>query len=319
MGERRQTFGQGVVMTAVILDGRKLAEEIKGKIKKEVELFKKDGIEPCLSTILVSNDPASKIYVNIKHKNCEEVGIKSKNFQFPEDTKQEELIKFIGKLNEDKSVHGILLQLPLPKQIDENKAISAISPEKDVDGLHPVNMGKLIRGESSIIPCTPFGIQQLLIKNGYDPSGKHVVICGRSNIVGKPLAALLIQKKYGANATVTLCHTGTKNLSYFTKQADILVVAIGSPKTITANMVKEEAIVIDVGINKIPDPNTKSGYRLVGDVDFDTVKEKAGAITPVPGGVGPLTVVMLLYNTLLTASLQTDHELSYDLKNLFEH
>ncbi|MEM3437097.1 MAG: bifunctional methylenetetrahydrofolate dehydrogenase/methenyltetrahydrofolate cyclohydrolase FolD, partial [Nitrososphaerales archaeon] len=305
--------------TAVILDGRKLAEEIKSKIKKEVELFKKDGIAPCLSTILVSNDPASKIYVNIKHKNCEEVGIKSKNFQFREDTKQEELIKFIGELNEDKSVHGILLQLPLPKQINENKAISVISPEKDVDGLHPVNMGKLIRGEPSIIPCTPFGIQQLLIKNGYDPSGKHVVICGRSNLVGKPLAALLMQKKKGANATVTICHTGTKNLSYFTKQADILVVAIGSPKAITADMVKEEAIVIDVGINKIPDSNTKSGYRLVGDTDFEAIKEKVRAITPVPGGVGPLTVAMLLYNTLLATSIQTKHELSHDLKSLFEY
>lgn len=306
-------------MTAVILDGRKLAEEIKSIIKKEVELFKKDGIEPCLSTILVSDDPASKIYVNIKHKNCEEVGIKSKNYDFPEDTKEEKLIEFIGELNEDKSIHGILLQLPLPKQIDEHKVISTISPEKDVDGLHPLNMGKLIRGESSMIPCTPFGIQQLLVKSGYDPSGKHVVICGRSNLVGKPLAALLMQKKYGANATVTICHTGTKNLSYFTKQADILVVAIGNPKIITADMVKEGAVVIDVGINKVPDATSKSGYRLVGDTDFEKIKEKAKAITPVPGGVGPLTVAILLYNTLLATSIQTKHELSHNLKNLFEY
>jgi methylenetetrahydrofolate dehydrogenase (NADP+)/methenyltetrahydrofolate cyclohydrolase len=306
-------------MTAVILDGRKLSEEIKSKIRDEVKLFKKDDIEPCLATILVGNDPASKIYLNIKHKNCEEVGVKSENYQLPEDIKQEKLIELIEELNENKNIHGILLQLPLPKQIDEQKAIFAISPEKDVDGLHPVNMGKLLRGESCVIPCTPFGIQQLLIRNGYDPSGKHVVICGRSNLVGKPLAALLMQKKEGANATVTICHTGTKNLSYFTKQADILVVAIGSPSAITADMIKEGAVVIDVGINKVPDATAKSGYRLVGDTDFEMIKERAKAITPVPGGVGPLTVAMLLCNTLLVTSMQTKHELSHELKNLFYH
>jgi methylenetetrahydrofolate dehydrogenase (NADP+)/methenyltetrahydrofolate cyclohydrolase len=307
------------MMTAVIIDGRKISEEIKNKIRNEVELFKKDGIEPCLATILVGEDPASKIYLNIKHKNCEEVEIKSKNYQLPEDTKEDGLIKFIEDLNEDKSIHGILLQLPVPKRIDEHKAISAISPEKDADGLHPVNMGKLLRGESCIIPCTPFGVQQLLMKSGYNPSGKHVVICGRSNLVGKPLAALLMQKKEGANATVTICHTGTKNISYFTKQADILVVAMGSPKAITADMVKEGAVVIDVGINKVPDATAKSGYRLVGDTDFETIKEKVRAITPVPGGVGPITVAMLLYNTLLATSVQTKHELSQDIKNLFKH
>ncbi|MCP8317051.1 MAG: bifunctional 5,10-methylenetetrahydrofolate dehydrogenase/5,10-methenyltetrahydrofolate cyclohydrolase, partial [archaeon] len=200
-----------------------------------------------------------------------------------------------------------------------HKVISAISPEKDVDGLHPVNMGKLLRGESCIIPCTPYGIQQLLIKSGYDPRGKHVVICGRSNLVGKPLAALLMQKKEGADATVTICHTGTKNISSFTKQADILVVAMGSPKAITADMIKKGAIVIDVGINKIPDSTSKSGYRLVGDTDFETIKEKAEATTPVPGGVGPMTVTMLLHNTLIATSKQTKRELKYDIKKLFGH
>ncbi|MCP8317513.1 MAG: bifunctional methylenetetrahydrofolate dehydrogenase/methenyltetrahydrofolate cyclohydrolase FolD [archaeon] len=298
-------------MTAVIIDGKKLSEEIKSNIKDEVELFKKDGIEPCLATILVGEDPASKIYLRIKHKNCEEVGIKSKNYQLSEDIKEDRLIEFIKELNEDESVHGILLQLPLPQRIDEHKVISAISPEKDVDGLHPVNMGKLLRGESCIIPCTPYGIQKLLMKSGYDPEGKHVVICGRSNLVGKPLAALLMQKKEGANATVTICHTGTKNMSSYTKQADILVAAMGSPKVITADMIKKGAIVIDVGINKIIDATTKSGYRLVGDTDFETIKEKAEAITPVPGGVGPMTAAMLLYNTLIATSKQTKHELRY--------
>ncbi|MGQ9469523.1 MAG: bifunctional methylenetetrahydrofolate dehydrogenase/methenyltetrahydrofolate cyclohydrolase FolD [Nitrososphaerales archaeon] len=306
-------------MTAVIINGRKLSEEIKSKIRNEVESFKKDGIEPCLATILVGEDPASKIYLKTKHKNCEEVGIKSKNYELPEDIEEEKLIEFIEELNKDKSVHGILLQLPLPQQLDEGKVISAISPEKDVDGLHPVNMGKLLRGEPCTVPCTPHGIQQLLMKSGYDPGGKHVVICGRSNLVGKPLAALLMQKKEGANATVTVCHTGTKDISSFAKQADILIAAMGSPKAITADMIKEGAIVIDVGINKIPDATTKSGYRLIGDTDFETMKEKAGAITPVPGGVGPMTVAMLLYNTLIVTSNQTKHELSYDIKKLFGH
>jgi methylenetetrahydrofolate dehydrogenase (NADP+)/methenyltetrahydrofolate cyclohydrolase len=221
--------------------------------------------------------------------------------RLPADTPEEKVLQTVDKLNKDTKFHGILVQLPLPKHISTDKVISYISAEKDVDGFHPVNVGKALRGEPCPLPCTPHGVQQLLIRSGNNPDGKHVVICGRSNLVGKPLAAILMQKKKGANATVTICHTGTKDIGYFARQADIVVAAMGSPKAITADMVRDGAVVIDVGVNRVEDKTREKGFRLVGDVDFDAIKEKAAAITPVPGGVGPMTVTMLLMNTVEAA------------------
>jgi methylenetetrahydrofolate dehydrogenase (NADP+)/methenyltetrahydrofolate cyclohydrolase len=231
------------------------------------------------------------------------VGIFSETFHLPQSTSQGELLGLVDRLNADPRFHGILVQLPLPGQIDEGAVLMAIRPEKDVDAIHPVNVGKLAQGNPDFVPGTPGGVQQLLLRNGYDPGGKHVVICGRSNIVGKPLAMLLTQKRAGANATVTICHTGTPDLGKMTRQADILVAAMGSPKTITPDMVKEQAVVVDVGINRVADPTRKSGYRLEGDVDFEAVSEKVEAIAPVPGGVGPMTIALLLVNTVTAARI----------------
>lgn len=289
-------------MTATLIDGKQMAEEIRAEIARDVAaLAERSGIKPGLAAVLVGEDPASAIYVRNKRRACEEAGIFSETFDMPASTKQDELLAVVERLNADDRFHGILVQLPLPPQIDERAVIMTIDPDKDVDGLHPTNGGRLLEGRPRFLPATPAGVQVMLMRTGNDPSGKHVVIVGRSNIVGKPLAALLMQKAEGANATVTVCHTGTPDIGALTRQADILVAAMGRPYAITADMVHEGAVVIDVGLNRVEDATKKTGYRLAGDVDFDAVAEKASAITPVPGGVGPMTIAMLLTNTLRAA------------------
>ena len=263
-----------------------------------MEIQQKHGVTPGLAAILVGDDPASAIYVRNKRRACDEVGMFSDSILLPEESTNDQVMACVQSLNHDPRFHGILIQLPLPPQVDERLIIESLDPNKDVDGLHPFNMGKLVQGSADFVPGTPAGIQQILLRNGHDPEGANVVVCGRSDIVGKPMALLLIQRAGGANATVTVCHTRTKNLAEITRQADILVAAIGRPCAITADMVKVGAVVIDVGINRVDDASRKRGYRLIGDVDFETVSEKAAAITPVPGGVGPMTIAMLLVNTL---------------------
>jgi len=287
--------------TAKLMDGVKLAAEIRAEMKAEIEALAKKGVTPGLAVVLVGEDPGSQIYVRNKRKACAELGIASFAHDFPADYTEKKLLKLIERLNADPRVHGILVQSPVPKHIDEQKVLNAIDPAKDVDGFHPVSKGKLLNGEDCFVACTPAGCRELLLRYGCPPAGKHVVIVGRSNIVGKPLAALLVQKAAGANATVTVCHSGTKKLSAITKQADILIAAIGVPQFIKGNMVKDGVVVVDVGMNRIPDATKKSGTRLVGDVDFDAVSKKAKAITPVPGGVGPMTITMLLQNTVTAA------------------
>ncbi|PCJ53529.1 MAG: bifunctional methylenetetrahydrofolate dehydrogenase/methenyltetrahydrofolate cyclohydrolase FolD [Candidatus Hydrogenedentota bacterium] len=286
---------------AKIIDGNKIAAEIKGEIALDVKKLARRKITPGLAVVLVGEDPASQVYVRMKKRDCTEVGILSFDFDLPKSCSEKRLLTLIAKLNKDPKVHGILVQLPLPKQISEAKVLNAIDPVKDVDGFHPINVGKLLNGEKAFLPCTPHGCQQLLMRSGYDPAGKHVVVVGRSNIVGKPMAAILMQKAAGANATVTVCHSRTKNIAKFTQQADILIAAIGVPGFIKSRMVKQGVIVIDVGVNRVEDATKKAGYRLVGDVDFKNVSKKARAITPVPGGVGPMTRTMLLLNTLEAA------------------
>ncbi len=289
---------------AKILDGAATSKKIRAEVARDVaEMQAKHGVTPGLAAVLVGDDPASAIYVRNKGRACEEVGMFSETFHLPEATSETELLQLVDRLNGDPRFHGILMQLPLPKHIDEARVLIALDPGKDVDALHPANVGKLTQGNPDFLPATPGGVQQILLRNGYDPGGKHVVICGRSNIVGKPLAMLLMQKQAGANATVTVCHTGTKNLAKVTRQADILVAAMGRAKAITGEMVRDGAVVVDVGINRVPDASRKSGYRLVGDVDFEVVSEVAEAITPVPGGVGPMTIALLLVNTLTAARL----------------
>ena len=292
-------------MSAQIIDGFEIARQERERVARETALLKEKGITPCLAVILVGENPASVSYVTGKEKALAEVGMKDKSIRLPESTTEQELLKIIDELNNDKSVHGILVQLPLPKHIDEEKVIMAISSEKDVDGFHPVSVGNMMIGKKSYLPCTPHGVLVLLKTMNIETNGKHAVIVGRSNIVGKPLAILLARKE--ANSTVTICHTGTKDIASFTKQADILIAAVGRPNTITADMVKPGATVIDVGVNRIPDDTKKSGFRLVGDVDFDAVKEVASFITPVPRGVGPMTIAMLMHNTL-EAALNTLEE-----------
>ena len=286
---------------AKLIDGKKIATEIREEIARAVQALRKRRIVPGLAVVLVGNDPASQIYVRMKKRTCGELGIASFDHDLPKNCSEKRLLQLIDKLNTDPTVHGILVQLPLPPQISETKVLNAIDPAKDVDGFHPVNVGKLLNGEATLLPCTPHGCQELLLRSGYDPAGKHVVILGRSNLVGKPMAAILMQKAKGANATVTVCHSRTKKLAAITKQADILIAAIGSPNFVTSRMVKEGVVVIDVGTNRIPDKTKKSGYRLVGDVDFKNVSKKARAITPVPGGVGPMTITMLMQNTVEAA------------------
>jgi len=289
---------------ARILDGAALAMDVRADVAAGVlEMQQKHQVTPGLAAVLVGGDPASAIYVRNKGRACDEVRMFSETFRMPATTTQSEIVVLIERLNHDPRFHGILVQLPLPEQINEEATIDTVSPAKDVDGIHPFNLGKLVQGSPIFIPCTPAGVQQILLRSGYNPSAKHVVICGRSNIVGKPLATLLLQRREGSNATVTICHTRTKNLAEITRQADILVAAMGQPEAITADMVREGAVVIDVGINRVSDASRKQGYRLVGDVDFEAVAEKVEAITPVPGGVGPMTIAMLLVNTLTAARI----------------
>lgn len=288
-------------MTAKIIDGQQVAATIREELKTEVHNLKARGITPGLGVILVGDDPASKSYVTAKERACKEIGLFSDDNRLGAATAQAELLALVSRMNADRKIHGILVQLPLPKHLNESEVLLAINPDKDVDGFHPVNVGRMVLGQKAFLPCTPHGVVQLLVRSDVKLKGAHVVVVGRSNIVGKPLANLLLQKNAQANATVTICHTGTKDIGYFTRQADIVVAAAGHPDTITAEMIRPGAVVIDVGVNRVPDASRKAGYRLVGDVDFEAVKEKASLITPVPGGVGPMTITMLLFNTVEAA------------------
>jgi methylenetetrahydrofolate dehydrogenase (NADP+) / methenyltetrahydrofolate cyclohydrolase len=290
-------------MPATLIDGKPIALAIKEEAKREgEELLKTRGIRPGLAFILVGNDPASEVYVRNKGKACSELGFHSVTETRPASASQEEVQDLIAKFNADQSIHGILVQFPVPKHLDEMKIIEAIDYRKDVDGFHPINVGRLVIGKPSLRPCTPAGIQELLMRSGNDPAGRHVVIVGRSNLVGKPVLNILLQKQQGANAVVTIAHTGAKDIARYTREADIVIAAIGRPGYITGSMLKPGCVVIDVGINRIPDATKKSGSRLVGDVDFASVSEVASAITPVPGGVGLMTIAMLMKNTVLAAT-----------------
>jgi len=282
----------------ILLDGKKTASEIRGELKTEISKLVEQGKNiPGLVAILVGENPASEIYVRSKAKDCEEIGMRSKVEKLPSDTSETRLLDLVKQYNEDKNFHGILVQLPLPKHIDEEKIIEAISPKKDVDGFHPISIGNLVIGKDTFVSCTPAGIHELLMRYKIETKGRHVVVVGRSNIVGKPIANIMLQKKDGANSVVTICHSAAKDISDYTRQADILIAAIGSPKFIKKDMVKEGVVVVDVGINRIEDKSSSKGYKIVGDVDFDEVASKCSYITPVPGGVGLMTRAMLLKNT----------------------
>jgi len=286
-------------MSAKIISGNEVSQQLKDEMKEEVVKLKAQGLQPCLAVILVGEDPASRVYVTNKKKSCEYIGITSLETRLPVETTTEELLQVIDGYNKDKSVHGILCQLPLPKHIPETKILRSILPEKDVDCFHPFNVGLISIGEVRFLPCTPAGVIELIKRGGFETSGKDVVILGRSNIVGRPLSNMLDQRNM--NATVTVCHTKTKNLKERCASADIIIAAMGFPEFLKADMVKEGAVVIDVGINRVEAPGTEKGFKLVGDVAFDEVKEKAAAITPVPGGVGPMTIAMLMKNTITAA------------------
>jgi len=298
-------------MTAKIISGNEVAKEIRGELTERVSKLKKQGVTPGLVMIRVGEDPASVSYVSGKEKAADEIGVWTQTIVLPESASEDELLSKVAEMNKTEHVDGILVQLPLPKHINADKVLNLIDPAKDVDGFHPVNVGKMLIGDPYFMPCTPHGAVELMIRSGNPPEGKHVVICGRSNIVGKPLMAMLVQKNKRANATVTVVHTGTKNMAELTRQADILVAAMGSPEVIKADMVKEGAVVIDVGVNRVgwkpskKDP-TKQVADLRGDVDFEAVKEKASAITPVPGGVGPMTITMLMVNTVVAAERRAE-------------
>ncbi len=286
-----------------IIDGKEISKIIRSEQKVKVELLKKNtGITPGLAVVLVGEDPASQAYVRSKRRACKNMGILSRDYNFPPSIIELELLNLISELNADAEIHGILVQLPLPKHINENKVLLSISPDKDVDGFHPQSLGKLVIGMETFFSCTPFGIIKLLEYSDIDIEGKHVCIVGRSNIVGKPMANLLLRKDKTGNATVTICHSKTKDISFHTKQADIVIAAIGKPEFISAEMIKDDAIVIDVGINRVDNSEAERGYILVGDVDFKGVSKKTSYITPVPGGVGPMTITMLMYNTILSAT-----------------
>ncbi len=289
-----------------IIDGRAIAAQVRREVASEVAQLVETGTSPGLTAILVGDDPASKIYVETKRKACVEVGMFSDVVRFPESVAEEDLLESIGSLNGDARVNGILVQRPLPQHISEEKVLEAVAPHKDVDGFHPQNLGRLLAGNPSFVPATPLGIQELLLRSGHRPEGEDVVIVGRSSLVGRPLAALLMRKAEGANATVTICHSRTKDLQEHTRRATILVVAAGSPALVGGQMVRRGAVVIDVGINRVEDTSRPKGYRIVGDVAFEEVSRVAGAITPVPGGVGPMTVAMLLKNTAAAARLQSN-------------
>ncbi|NLN94026.1 MAG: bifunctional methylenetetrahydrofolate dehydrogenase/methenyltetrahydrofolate cyclohydrolase FolD [Candidatus Hydrogenedens sp.] len=286
-----------------IIDGKKTAASLLEELKVKTAALAKKKIQPGLAVVLVGEDPASQVYVRSKRRTCADLGIQSFSHDLPANCTEKRLLNLIDKLNEDERVHGILVQMPLPDRLNEKRVLEAIRPEKDVDGFHPVNVGRLLNGEEGFVPCTPAGCLVLMQRYGIRPEGKHVVIVGRSNIVGKPLAALLIQKADNANATVTICHSRTRSIARYTREADILIAAMGVPEFIKPRMVREGAVVIDVGVNRIPDATKKSGTRLVGDVAFAGVSKKAKAITPVPGGVGPMTIAMLMSNTIRAAEL----------------
>jgi methylenetetrahydrofolate dehydrogenase (NADP+) / methenyltetrahydrofolate cyclohydrolase len=295
-------------MTAILIEGKPIAEEIRKELRARIALLKDRGTVPGLAVVLVGDDAASQTYVRMKGRACEELGMYSRTILKPGDLAEEELVGIIDELNEDPRVHGILVQLPLPPHIDERNVLVRIDPRKDVDAFHPINVGKILIGDpSGFMPATPYGIQELLMRSGNAPAGKHVVILGRSNIVGKPLAAMLMQKDGRANATVTVCHSRTRDLAEITRTADILISAMGTEAAfVKADMVKPGAVIIDVGSNRVPDPTLPRGYRLVGDVDFEPVRMKASAITPVPGGVGPMTIVMLMRNTIRAAEMMLE-------------
>lgn len=293
-------------MAAEIIDGKSIAAEIREEVRLDTESLTARGVVPGLATVLVGDNPASATYVRSKQRACEKAGIYSRDIRLPEETSQSELLSTVSELNEDTNIDGILVQLPLPSQIDPQRVIMSIDPAKDVDGFHPVNLGKLLSGEDAFYPCTPHGILVMLERSGVAVEGRHVVVVGRSNIVGKPLAALLMQKRSGANATVTVCHSRTTDLAAHTRRADILVAAAGQVGFITGDMVGEGAVVVDVGINRVDDPEAKKGYRLVGDVEFEGASQRASRITPVPGGVGPMTIAMLLTNTVRSARRRAD-------------
>ena len=294
-------------MSAEILNGVEMAAEVRSQVASTVQEMKsKHSVTPGLAVVLVGDDPASAVYVRSKERAAIEAGMVSKGIMLPAETSQKEVLEVVRALNDDPVYHGVLVQLPLPSHIDENAVTEAVDPGKDVDGLHPYNMGLLMAGRSRFAPATPAGIQHMLVHSGNDPKGKHVVVCGRSNIVGKPIANMLMQRGPGGNATVTVCHTRTRDLPSITRQADILIAAVGQPQMITADMVKVGVVVIDGGVNRVEDASRKRGYRLVGDVDFEAVSKKAKAITPVPGGVGPMTIAMLLRNTV-DAARRTIH------------
>jgi len=288
-------------MGAKIIDGRAIAAKIRGRVARMVRKLTVEGIEPGLGVVLVGQDSASISYVNSKEKDCDEVGIYSRDIRIPADTSENELLSIVGSLNHDSRIHGILIQLPLPGHMDEERIIAAISPEKDVDGFHPVNLGRLMLNLSCFIPCTPYGVIEILRAENIRTEGAEIVLVGRSRVVGAPLANLLFRKGYGGNSTLTVCHSYTRNMKEVLSRGDIVIAAVGKPKLIRGDMIKRGAVVIDVGINRIEDSSRKRGYRLVGDVDFDSVREVAKAITPVPGGVGPLTRAMLLWNTATAA------------------
>ena len=293
-------------MAARIIDGKQVAADMRAELKAEVAELSKKGVVPGLGVILVGEDPASQSYVTAKERACEDIGLHSDDNRLAADTSQEDLIALVEKMNRDPKINGILVQLPLPKHLDESEVLLAIDPDKDVDGFHPTNVGKMVVGEKAFLPCTPHGCIQLLLRSNVQLEGAEVVIVGRSNIVGKPLANMLIQKSPTGNATVTVCHTRTRDLATHTRRADIVIAAAGRPNTVTADMVKDGVVVIDVGVNRVGEkPSKKDPSRMVailkGDVDFDGVKEKASLITPVPGGVGPMTITMLLYNTVESA------------------
>jgi methylenetetrahydrofolate dehydrogenase (NADP+)/methenyltetrahydrofolate cyclohydrolase len=286
-------------LKAELIDGKKIAAQVRAEVATGVaELKERHGVVPGLAVVMVGDDPASAVYVRSKQRAAIEAGMIAEDVTLASDTPHEEVLAQVERLGNDDRIHGVLVQLPVPSHIDVDEVIAAVDPNKDVDGLHPANVGLLVKGRPRFVPATPAGIQQMLLRTGHDPEGKHVVVCGRSEIVGKPVSILLAQRRPGANATVTVCHTRTRDLASMTRQADILIAAMGQPRMITADMVKEGVVVIDVGTNRIDAPERKRGWRLVGDVDFDAVSEKAAAITPVPGGVGPMTIAMLLQNTL---------------------
>jgi methylenetetrahydrofolate dehydrogenase (NADP+)/methenyltetrahydrofolate cyclohydrolase len=286
-----------------LISGSEISASIYDELKGRIAALRSKGVTPGLGVVLVGEDPASQVYVRMKGKKCEELGMHSVTVVLPADTSEKELLKKVDELNKDDKIHGFLVQLPLPKHIDEDKIINAIDPRKDVDGFHPSNVGSMLIGKPLFLPATPAGVQQMLVRSNIETAGKHVVIVGRSNIVGKPIAAMLVQKGKGADATVTVVHSRTKDLADHTRRADILIVAMGRPRFITKDMIKDGAAVIDVGTNRIDDPASEKGSRLVGDVDFENVKEKTSAITPVPGGVGPMTICMLMSNTVMAAEL----------------